>query len=149
MTDYQTVNNPYEQQQAPQGTYPPAGYGPPPAEAAPYGAPPANPQGGYAAAPYGAAPVNAGYPPAGPPAGAGAPPPVPAPPAPTNGGGQRERKPVIKLRTQSGQPLEQLNLVMMTGYFHHYRDQQGQPKFTTVGNGVRLGLMRVKVKKYP
>ena len=33
-----------------------------------------------------------------------------------------------------------MNLVMMTGYFHHMRDQQGQPKFTQTGNSVRLGF---------
>jgi single-stranded DNA-binding protein len=29
---------------------------------------------------------------------------------------------------------------MITGYFHHMRDQQGNPKFTESGNSVRLGF---------
>jgi single-stranded DNA-binding protein len=29
---------------------------------------------------------------------------------------------------------------MMTGYFHHMKDQQGNPKFTESGNSVRLGF---------
>jgi hypothetical protein len=68
----------------------------------------------------------------------GATPPVP-PPSSTQGGGH-DRKQFIELRTQSGKPLEQLNLVMMTGYFHHMRGQDGNPKFTESGNSVRLGF---------
>ena len=172
MSDYETVNNPYESNT---GTYPPPGASAPapaPAAAAPAAAPPGwvqNPDGSWAqvgaAAPPPAAatpppaaaaapPAAGGYPtgtaaaggyptgaaPAGPAPGA-----PPVPPASTGGGGEGaanyEARPIQKLGTQNGQPLEQLNLVMMTGYFQHMRDDQGNIKFTQSGNSTRLGFI--------
>lgn len=168
MSDYQVVNDPYETNT---GSYPPAGNQPAPASAPPGWAqnpdgswvqtgtaapaqptqPPAQPA--PAPAPAQPTPAAGGYP-----QGAAAPssyptgqqpaqptpaaPPVPANSGGSGGGGQSyEAKPIAKLGTQNGQPLEQLNLVMMTGYFQHMRDQQGNVKYTQSGNSTRLGFI--------
>ena len=140
----EVVNNPYNQQQGYDpnyGQYPPQAQppqtgqpGPAPAyppqahpqQQAPLPTP--QPQPGY--------PPAAGYPPqqGQPPVGA---PPVPTPPPPSS---QIERKQFIELGTQSGKELEQLNLVMMTGYFHHMRQADGNIKYTQTGNSARLGF---------
>lgn len=180
MTDYETINNPYEQQNGnydpnynnphnqgqqgnpppqgnpgqgnyppqpnQQGTYPPPqpnNYPPqqggnyPPQQGGNY--PPQNPQGGFPPQPnQGGAnypPQQGSYPPqgqGGPPHGQGGP--------PQQGFGQDARQ-IVKLGTQSGQPMENLNLVMMTGYFQHQRDKNNQPKYKESGNSVRLGFI--------
>jgi hypothetical protein len=163
MSEYQVVNNPYPQGQQydpsygqyPQGqppqAAPPVQY-PPPAQP-PQGQPPMPipqaqpphpatqpqyappPQGQYPQGQYPQGQYPQGQPVAGPQPGQA--PPVPATPPATP---SIEKKPFIELGTQSGKELDQLNLVMMTGYFHHMRQSDGNIKFTQTGNSARLGF---------
>jgi len=134
MTGMQIVNNPYEQPQAAFNQN--AAYVAPqqpqmaPPQATPVAYPQQPVQQQFPAQPQFQAP-------------AGSPPPVPqVPQMPKvdNGLQAIERKQCIELPTQSGQPLDGLNLVMMTGYFHHIKDPEGKIKFTETATSARLGF---------
>jgi hypothetical protein len=114
----------------PVGQAPPVGYAPPPPgyAPAPAGYAPQPPQGGYAP-PAGQAPPQA-------------PPPPPVPQAPVS------KRQFVEYGTQSGQPLEDLNLVNLAGYFHHMRQQDGSPKYIEGPNSVRLGFFVAKKESW-
>lgn len=131
MTGFQVVNNPYEQPEGvmpqfpqgqnqqfqPQATFaaaPQQQYVPPAAYAP-------QPQAQYASTP------------------SVAPPPVPQAPR-AEAVAEIDKKQLIELPTQSGRPLESLNLVMMTGYFHHMKQPDGSIKFTEQNGSARLGF---------
>lgn len=135
MSNFQVVNNPYEptdgmppqfqaapqtqfQQQQPQ--FPGSAYVPPVQQAQPQ----FQPQQQYNS-PVGPA--------------SSAPPPVPQAPK-SEAVMEVDRKQLIELPTQSGQPLESLNLVMMTGYFHHMKKPDGSIRFTDQNGSARLGF---------
>jgi hypothetical protein len=138
MSNFQVVNNPYEQTEGmpPQFQQPQAQFqqpqpqfqAPQPYQGSAYVPPVQQPQ--FQPQPQYNAPVGPAT---------TAPPPVPQAPK-AEAVMDVDRKQLIELPTQSGQALDALNLVMMTGYFHHMRKPDGSIRFSEKEGSARLGF---------